>query len=425
MEKEKLDEAIKTFLEDKDKFTKYMEDLNKKAEETTQEVQKLTNEKNEKLDNINLLQQKIQKKKSKMKQIDEKLVVFKYHKKFLDNLAIDSGRKIPKDKKDNTDRKMLEVKTDSNQKLNSRVSVKQTKEGMSNLFMTQVNQNGTRKQELEQRLEATDNIDEDSDYEIYFDKYSLLEELTHLEEDNLFKIHLVQEDEQTLENLQKTIDQKIQSKEGEIRDVRNNIELLIQSKNQLFHKQMFLDNTMKVKSHVNQPQSGKNALDLSRISNSKIGDMGEEKQTPFFMLQQLTGCSKEQINKLNNLISSILEKAMIKQDDQSDKLEMLRKMESKLDYYGEIRDYISKKKPIKLQQEENAIANKRKNDRNAKNKANDEIKLMQEKRIKEEKLKRKQDLMVFNGRQTRQRARKPDLKSKEQTDELPSEDIID
>ena len=78
--------------------------------------------------------------------------------------------------------------------------------------------------------------DEDSDYEIYFDKHSLLEELTHLEEDNLFKIHLVQEDEQTLEKLKKTIDQKIQSKEGEIRDVRNNIELLIQSKNQLFHK---------------------------------------------------------------------------------------------------------------------------------------------------------------------------------------------
>ena len=73
-------------------------------------------------------------------------------------------------------------------------------------------------------------------------------------------------------------------------------------------------------------------------------------------------------------------------------------MESKLASYGEIRDYISKKKPTKLQQEETAIANKRKNDRNAKNKANDEIKLIQEKRIKEEKLKRKQDLMVFNGR---------------------------
>ena len=47
---------------------------------------------------INSLQQKIQKKKSKMKQIDEKLVVYKHHKVFLDNLAIASGRKIPKDK---------------------------------------------------------------------------------------------------------------------------------------------------------------------------------------------------------------------------------------------------------------------------------------------------------------------------------------
>ena len=208
-----------------------MDDLNRKAEETTIEVQKLTNEKNEKLDLINSLQQKIQKKKSKMKQIDEKLVVYKHHKVFLDNLAIASGRKIPKEKQGASDRKMLEVKQDSNQKLNSRLSVKQNREGMSNLFMTQVNQNGGKKQQQEQRLDVNDYNDEDSDYEIYFDKHSLLEELTHLEEDNLFKIHLVQEDEQTLEKLKKTIDQKIQSKEGEIRDVRNNIELLIQSKN--------------------------------------------------------------------------------------------------------------------------------------------------------------------------------------------------
>ena len=55
MEKEKLEEAKKTFDEDKDKFQKYMDDLNRKAEETTLEVQRLTNEKNEKLDLINAL----------------------------------------------------------------------------------------------------------------------------------------------------------------------------------------------------------------------------------------------------------------------------------------------------------------------------------------------------------------------------------
>lgn len=77
MEKEKLEEAKKTFDEDRDKFQKYMEDLNRKAEETAAEVQRLTNEKNERMEKIQNLQLKIQKKKSKIKQHDEKLVVCK------------------------------------------------------------------------------------------------------------------------------------------------------------------------------------------------------------------------------------------------------------------------------------------------------------------------------------------------------------
>ena len=60
MEREKLEEAKKTFDEDKDKFQKYMDDLNRKAEETAQEVQKLTQDKNEKIDRINQLQTSIQ-----------------------------------------------------------------------------------------------------------------------------------------------------------------------------------------------------------------------------------------------------------------------------------------------------------------------------------------------------------------------------
>jgi hypothetical protein len=38
MEKEKLEEARKTFEEDKDKFHKYMEDLKRKADETDETV---------------------------------------------------------------------------------------------------------------------------------------------------------------------------------------------------------------------------------------------------------------------------------------------------------------------------------------------------------------------------------------------------
>jgi hypothetical protein len=57
-----------------------MEDLNRKAEETAAEVQRLTNEKNEKM--------------SKIKQHEEKLVVCNQHKAFLDMLAVSAGKKL-------------------------------------------------------------------------------------------------------------------------------------------------------------------------------------------------------------------------------------------------------------------------------------------------------------------------------------------
>ena len=47
--------------------------------------------------------------------------------------------------------------------------------------------------------------DEDPDLNIYFNPVTLLEYLASLEEDNLFKINLVQEDEQALENEKKKI----------------------------------------------------------------------------------------------------------------------------------------------------------------------------------------------------------------------------
>jgi hypothetical protein len=54
--------------------------------------------------------------------------------------------------------------------------------------------------------------------------------MVSLEEDNLFKIHLVQEDEDTLDNLRRTIEENVLAKEKEINDVRKNIEMLERSK---------------------------------------------------------------------------------------------------------------------------------------------------------------------------------------------------
>lgn len=75
--------------------------------------------------------------------------------------------------------------------------------------------------------------EEDSDYEIYFDKFTLLEHLTHLEEDNLFNIQLIQEDEEALDNFKKESQSKIYMKETELKDIEHNIGILVSSKEQL------------------------------------------------------------------------------------------------------------------------------------------------------------------------------------------------
>jgi hypothetical protein len=59
MEREKLEEARKTFDEDQDKFKKYMSDLTEKAEKTENEVKKLVIEKGNKATEIASIEQEI------------------------------------------------------------------------------------------------------------------------------------------------------------------------------------------------------------------------------------------------------------------------------------------------------------------------------------------------------------------------------
>lgn len=87
----------------------------------------------------------------------------------------------------------------------------------------------------------------DRDMNIYFDKQSLLDHLSNLEEDNLFKIHLVQEDEHALDAMKRDIESNIALKESEILDVKRNIEMLEHSKAGLVSKQSFLESNMKLK----------------------------------------------------------------------------------------------------------------------------------------------------------------------------------
>ena len=88
---------------------------------------------------------------------------------------------------------------------------------------------------------------EDDDFQIYFDKGGLLEHLSNLEEDNLFRIHLVQDEEQSLEKYKKASELRVQQKLNEIAEVNKNIEQLQSSLKVAYNKSVFLESNMRVK----------------------------------------------------------------------------------------------------------------------------------------------------------------------------------
>ena len=71
---------------------------------------------------------------------------------------------------------------------------------------------------------------EDDDFNIYFDKASLLAHINFLEDDNLFKINLLQQDEANLDKILKKKAKSLAEKENDIRDVNANIEGFKQTK---------------------------------------------------------------------------------------------------------------------------------------------------------------------------------------------------
>ena len=70
----------------------------------------------------------------------------------------------------------------------------------------------------------------DDDDQIYFDKKEFIEHLSEIEEDNLFKINLLQNDEVQLETLKKNAETSEEKKKQEIREVEKNIAMLAASK---------------------------------------------------------------------------------------------------------------------------------------------------------------------------------------------------
>jgi chromosome segregation ATPase len=95
MEREKLEQAKKTFEEDKDKFKKYKEDLEKTTQDVQMEFEKAVSDKNARVAEIKRIEGDIVSKELEIKKIEETVQICKTRKAFLDELAVSAGKKQP------------------------------------------------------------------------------------------------------------------------------------------------------------------------------------------------------------------------------------------------------------------------------------------------------------------------------------------
>lgn len=93
MEKEKLEQARKTFAEDKDKYDKYKKDLRDTTKDVQLSYERAVQEKNTRIAEIKKIESDIVSKDQEIKKIEEFLTQCKQRKAFLDELAVSAGHK--------------------------------------------------------------------------------------------------------------------------------------------------------------------------------------------------------------------------------------------------------------------------------------------------------------------------------------------
>lgn len=125
------------------------------------------------------------------------------------------------------------------------------------------------------------------------------------------------------------------------------------------------------------------------------------------------------------MIVSILDKAGIKHDDKSDKIEMLRKIELRLDYLVEARQHTEIRHRKELEDKEKELHSRRKEENLKRKKAKEQEFLDERARKNQERIEKQNATKIFKGKRDMQRAKKPDLKPKEANDDKPSQEALD
>ena len=307
--------------------------------------------------------------------------------------------------------------------------------------------------------------DEDPDLNIYFNPpHTLLEYLTNLEEDNLFKINLVQEDEQALDNEKKKIQANIRGKEAEINEVIKNIESLEQSKAILHEKQLFLEGNMKGGKHSSKENAkmmqsmmmSMQGTETSVMEGAAAAGVNTTKNTDtsmvntyiepqsalmqFYHDQVMKGrvVKFEEIQRISDLINSLLQKAGIQHEDKTNRVDMLRKVEGQLWQLSEKRDWITKQQPKQVRRAISDDPNSKELEKLEAMQDDERKRIRREKKqqitnaeqlereLKNEAKKKKQlELVLFKGRPMMQRAPKTGPKKEKKKDDKPSQEVID
>ena len=176
---------------------------------------------------------------------------------------------------------------------------------------------------------------EDDDYEIHFDKQSLIAFIVHLEDSNLFKIALVEDDADALQNRKKQKEARFEAMHADIDKVHQTMLALKTAQEELKAKLKFLsggagggaaqraqkkagrkaDDQMNATTDTTAPDGDKTAQN----ANDDALKQGAKKKNPepgMDILREADHeCSQETIDKFYSKISQIMDTMKKKSDD--------------------------------------------------------------------------------------------------------------
>ena len=152
----------------------------------------------------------------------------------------------------------------------------------------------------------------DDDHKIYFKEKDLIEYLFHIEDDNLFKINLMQDDEQALEEKKKSSQEAIEFKKSEIKQQQESITVLQHKLTDLKKKHEFY-------------LSGRNEKTVKTYANAL-----NEKLTD-------KGFTSGEIAEVNKAIGGMMKECLIPMEEGSDMIDLFKRAEMKFNFLVEWR----------------------------------------------------------------------------------------